>query len=145
MIDTSKRTGLIYAIDFANGCIRIDSNDFKGFTVRLVKESDVGDWKTAASRNLPMSYKEGTIGYCTKIWDNFYGRWARVTIGGREVDLDPYHLECLAEDDELQERYYVNETITRIEISKNSIRLKPPEEQEKYFWTFAAAKILLLL
>ncbi len=145
MVDTRKKN-TNYVIDFYNGRFLIEPHIFKGFTVKLARTSCVGDWKTASAHNRPLSYDKDTIGVCTRIWDNYEGRWATVVIGDRSVDLRPTDLECLVEFDTKEIMYLVvdDNTIIYTEISPNTIRQMPIEKSSKYFKTFDEAKTSIL-
>lgn len=62
--------------------------------VEAVRDEADGDWKTALVRGYD-GIKAGEQAILHEIWENFYGRWARIELNGRKFDVSLSSLKML--------------------------------------------------
>jgi len=80
MSDTKK------AVHFGNGLFIVERG--RTYHVESLRDEDDGDWKTAMARGYK-GIKMGQRALLHEVWDNMYGRWARIELDGRKFDVRP--------------------------------------------------------
>lgn len=83
-------------IEFSDGSYAISLKQLP-WGVKAVEKAHHGDVRTVSTREEFIGLEEGEEALLLDIWDNFYGRWARVqNDDGEYIDVRPKQLKVIS-------------------------------------------------